>query len=267
MSKTKREAAPGTRTRRDAALVEVKPVDPPSLESRGTAHVITESIIQGGPAALLANDQNAKLLAEHYGEVFGEEFKAQWTFETKWLQSLQSTHRGRVQANYAMQWRPTFLAVVALAHGVILGCRASGVAPHTVISHRAADPDFDAQVVAAQAHCIQLLHSVTMRDAIEGILEPVLWQGIPVAYVRKVDNRLRIEMLRAHMPETFKTPGSKVQISTGNNLFLGEGAQLDQEKTMKLVGMRQESLRRLQEKKANAREVGTLALPPVPPMT
>lgn len=245
-------------------MVEVKPVPRPSLESMGTGHVHTESIIAGGPHALIASNKNARLLAEQCGEVFGENTISDWTFETVWLQNLRETTRGRARAEYAMRWRPMFLAVVSLTHGITLGCRAAGVAENTVLGQREADVDFDAQVLAAQAYCIQLLHSVTMRDAIEGVLEPIFWQGIEVGHVRKVDNRLRVEMLRAHMPQTFKTPGSKVNVNTGNQLILGgSGTLADRSVIEQLMGMRQESLRRIDAK----RVVGTDQTIPVPPTT
>jgi len=96
------------------------------------------------------------------------------------------------------------------------------------------------------------LHDVTMKSAIEGECEPIFWQGIEVGHVRKVDNRLRIEMLRAHMPKVFKTPGSKVAISTGNqqNMFICGPEEQD-----KLIALRQESLRRIAAKKADATAV------------
>jgi hypothetical protein len=109
-----------------------------------------------------------------------------------------------------------FLACVALSHSVILGGKAAGVSPHTVIDHRQADPEFDAQVLAAQDHCIELLHAVAMRRVIEGDCEPVFWQGIEVGHVRKFDGRLQLEMLRAHMPNKFKTPGAKGALVGGD---------------------------------------------------
>lgn len=59
---------------------------------------------------------------------------------------------------------------------------------NTVKLHQRSDPEFGGQVREAQEEGIQLL------------------------------NRLRIEMLRAHMPSKFKTPGTKVAISTGTVL-------------------------------------------------
>jgi hypothetical protein len=244
-----RRATPGIRHRRDngPAELDVKPVPPPTPAQLGTLHLHTEAIIRDGPQQLLQAHHRASKLADR----FGEEFKEQWRLKTKWLDQLAASHRARErdQARYAMLWRPMFLAVVALSHSVMLGSRAAEVSKQTVLNHREADPEFDAQVIEAQEHCIELLHSVTMRSAIEGDLEPIYWQGIEVGHIKKFDNRLRIEMLRAHMPHTFKQPGAKVAINTGatqNNTFICGPAEIE-----KLVALRQEALRRIQAKKAN----------------
>lgn len=262
MSKTKRQAAPGTRTRRDAHLVEVKAVAAPTPEQLGTSHLYTSVVLEGGPRAVIRAEHEAARLSDK----FGEEIEAKWCLATKWLLSLNHLSADqRARARYALQWRPRFLAVVSLTRSQMMAARAAKVSRNTVLAHRRADPDFDEQVIAAQEQAVDLLVDMTMRTAIEGECKPIYWQGIRVGHQVEYDNRLRIEMLRAYRPDTFKTPGSKVSVHTGNNLFLGDGAALDPERQEKLIGMRQESLRRLQEKKANAREVGTLALPPVPP--
>lgn len=284
---TKRQAEPGKRHRREAALVEVNEAPPLAEADKGTLHIHTEDIIRGSRRAKMIHGS-----ADAAVEAFSKEFIAQWSFSTPYLAARLNLgkpnkpassdapdapnlsgemveedihYRARASAEYAMLWRPTFLATVALAHSVNIGAKAANVSPNTVNEHRKADPDFDAQVLAAQAYCIELLHSVTMRSALEGDIEPVYWQGIRVDWIRKFDNRLRVELLRAHMPQTFKTPGSRVNVNTGNQLFLDGGGIVDQEKRQKLQEMRQISLARIEEKMANAREVGTPALPPVPP--
>jgi hypothetical protein len=131
------------------------------------------------------------------------------------------------------------LAVVALSYELILGAKAAGVSPQTVINHRHADPDFDAQVIAAQEHCIQILHAVAMRRVIEGDCEPIFWQGIEVGHVRKFDGRLQLEMLRAHMPSKFKTPGAKGSLIGGN---VGQMIICGPEEQAELVRLRQEAL-------------------------
>ena len=63
---------------------------------------------------------------------------------------------------------------------------------------------------------------------------------------QKIDNRLRIEMLRAKMPKVFKTPGSKLEINTGKEQ---NGFVCGPEEVEHLIALRQEALRRIAEKK------------------
>jgi hypothetical protein len=122
----------------------------------------------------------------------------------------------------------------------ISAARAARVAYNTVKAHRLTDPDFEAQCLAAEEHAVELLHDVSMRSAIEGDCESVFWKGIQVGHIRKFDNRLRIEMLRAHMPSKFKTPGSKVSINSGNSPNVG--IVIGAKEIEKLVALRQEAL-------------------------
>jgi hypothetical protein len=94
--------------------------------------------------------------------------------------------------------------------------KAAHVSYNTVKLHERNDPEFAAQLRQAEEEGAQLLHDVCFQAALEGNLEPVYWQGQIVGQIRKIDNRLRIEMLRAHMPKVFKTPGGKVEIVTGD---------------------------------------------------
>lgn len=187
----------------------------------------------GGSRSIIAAHHEAARLSEK----FGEEIEAKWCLMTPWLYELAQTHRAR--ARYALMWRPRLLAVVALTRSVLLGSRAAHVHRATIDLHRQRDPDFDKQVIAAQEQAVELLHDVTMREAIEGHAEPVFWQGIPIGHIIKHDNRLRIEMLRAHMPATFKTPGSKVAVTTGNTFI---GVAIGEKERDELVSLRQEAL-------------------------
>ena len=247
--KKQRVAAPGVRHRRDNGPqeLEVTPVPPPPADQLGSLHLHTEDIISGGAADLLATHHRASKLAVK----FGEELVDQWRLKTDWMLKLAATHRGRERANYAMRWRPTFLAVVALSHSTMLGCRAAKVNPQTVVAHRREDPDFDAQVLAAQDHCIELLHAVTMRSAIEGDTEPAFWQGIQVGHIKKFDNRLRIELLRAHLPSRFKTPGSgQAPLIAGDN---NQVMIMTPERQDELIRMRREALEAMRPKPTSER--------------
>jgi hypothetical protein len=266
--KPKRIAEPGKRHRRDDGpkALEVRPVAPPTPQQLGTGHVYTHEVLAGGPRALIAAQHEAARLSAK----FGEEIETKWCLATPWLYKLASTDRAR--AHYALMWRPRFLAVVAMTRSILLGSRAARVSRPTIDAHRKADPDFDQQVIAAQEHAVDLLHDVTMREAIEGHAEPIYWQGIPCGHVIKVDNRLRIEMLRAHLPAKFQQPGRgsvNVNLPTGRTTIIIGEKERDE-----LVALRQEALQEMFEKRAQAAEVtasndavevGTVPALPVPP--
>jgi len=66
-----------------------------------------------------------------------------------------------------------------------------------LLSHRKHNPEFAKQWDEARESGIELLHDRVSQRAIEGDLEPVFYIGVAVAYLRKFDSRLQIEMLRA----------------------------------------------------------------------
>lgn len=221
-------------------IATIPPADEPSP---GTLTLQTEAMIRGGADELIrAHREAARLSAK-----FGETFEPQWCLMTPWLRQLRLTHRAR--ARYALTWRPRFLATVALSRSVMMGARAARVSPQTVMAHRRADPDFEVQVMAAEEHAVELLHDVTFKRALEGDCEPIFWQGIQVGHVKKYDGRLQLEMLRAHMPKVFKTPGSKAPLAIGDNANI---LIVDDETRAKLIEMRQSALKDMAAKRANA---------------
>jgi hypothetical protein len=260
IANSKRHSSPGRRTRRPNGpeTFEVTPVPPPDPRDIGTATLYSQEILQGGPRAIIAAQHEAARLSAK----FGEEIEAQWCLATPWL--IQLTASNRERARYTLMWRPRFLACVALTRSIIFGCRAAKVDKNTVRLHREQDPDFDLQVIAAQEHAVELLHDVTMKEAIEGRAEPIFWQGIPCGHIIKTDNRLRIEMLRAHMPRQFKTPGhgpavGAINIGAGaGGTFNGPTVIVDATVRDELVALRQEALRQIA-----AGEASKLAQKPV----
>jgi hypothetical protein len=129
-----------------------------------------------------------------------------------------------------------------------LALRAARVSYNTVRAHERNDPEFAAQLKEAEEEGAQLLHDVCFKAALEGNLEPIFFQGQIVGHIRKYDSRMQIEMLRAHMPKTFRTPGTKVQFNTGptnNVLVCGPGER------EALIAARQESLKRMAAQRAD----------------
>lgn len=250
-----RVSAPGTRHRRDngPAAFLVTPVPEPTPAQIGSAHHFTSLILQGGERGVIAAEHEATRLSEK----FGEEIEAEWCLATTWLKGLTSSSRER--ARYTLQWRPRFLAIVSLTWSVLLGCRGARVAYNTVKAHRRDDPEFDAQVLEAQDRAVEFLHDVTFRDALEGTCKPIFWQGIQVGHIREYDNRLRIEMLRAHMPRVFKTPGQQTSINIGagaGSVFNNTNVIVDAGARDELVALRREALQEI----AKGREKAALVV-------
>jgi hypothetical protein len=194
--------------------------------------------------------------------------------ETAYLQQLTLTHRAR--ARRALRWRPKFLSALSASCSFTFAARAANVAYNTFRLHQRNDPEFARQVAEAEEEAFDLLHARCFKAVVEGELEPVYFQDKIAGHTRKFDSRLAIELLRAHMPDKFKTPGSHTAAKA--NAPGASGLVVTPEVQAELMAMRQESLRAIEEKKAKAVEVGNLApngakldgtpaLPPVPPVT
>jgi hypothetical protein len=173
--------------------------------------------------------------------------------ETEYLKQLTLTHRAR--ARRALRWRPKFLSALTASCSFTFAARAAKVAYNTFLLHQRNDPEFARQVAEAEEEAIDLLHARCFKAALEGELEPVYFQGKIVGHTRKFDSRLAIELLRAHMPDVFKTPGSR-HAAANVNAPGASGIVMTPEVQAELMAMRQESLRAIEEKKARAIEVG-----------
>lgn len=256
------------------AELNVTAVPDPDPAELGTLSKYTHEILKDGPRALIAAEHKAAKLAAR----FGVDFESKWFLKTPWLSAIERGDPDALHAfsrdgsaperghgprlvRYALQWRPRYLAVLALTHSTIFAAKAAKIGVNLPRAHRRVDPDFDAQCNAAEEHAIDLLKDVTMKSAMEGEMEPVFWQGIQVGHIKKVDNRLRIEMLRALAPKTFKTPGgSRVSINNASgsqNIFALSSEDQDQ-----LVQLRQDALQLIHDKRPHHPE--SLNLTPIP---
>jgi hypothetical protein len=130
---------------------------------------------------------------------------------------MDAAHRAR--ARYALQWRPHFLAALALSHSPRLAARAAHISPMTAYSHRRNDPEFAEQWEEAESHATDLIVGRAFQRALEGDCEPIFYKGKVVAHVRKFDTNVQIAVLRALRPDKFKTPGTQVNIGTKGDVF------------------------------------------------
>jgi hypothetical protein len=203
-----------TPTKPEANAGKVQPAPGPNPKELGFNTVVLEEIIRGGPGELEKVEQKARKLAKLYGE----EFEAKWFLETAWLKQMDSAHRAR--ARYALKWRPHFLAALALSRSPRLAARAAHISPMTAYFHRRNDPEFAEQWEEAESHASDLILARAFQRALEGDCEPICYKGVIVGHVRKFDTTLQIAMLRAFMPERFKTPGTQVNIGTKRDVFV-----------------------------------------------
>ena len=136
------------------------------------------------------------------------------TIETQYLRQLKLSHRARARA--AIRWRPRLLKALADSCSFTLAVKAAGISYNTFLHHQRQDPEFASQVTQAEEAAVDLLHAKCFQAALEGQLEPVYFQGKVIGHTRKFDSRLAIELLRAHMPDKFRTPGIRTDSTPQN---------------------------------------------------
>ena len=128
--------------------------------------------------------------------------------------------------------------------------KAARVCFNTVRAHERSDPEFAAQLKEAEQEGAELLHAVCWKSAMEGNVEPVYFQGQIVGHIRKYDSRMQIELLRAHMPHLFKTPGSHAPVISGDNN--NKGMIMTAERQDELIRLRREQLEAMRPKELKA---------------
>jgi hypothetical protein len=101
------------------------------------------------------------------------------------------------------------------------------------------DSDFAEQWEATESHATELILGRAFQRALEGDCEPIYYKGVVVGHVKKFDTSLQIAMLRAFMPERFKTPGQQpANINTGQQNIL----VLDEATRIRLIEKRRQAL-------------------------
>jgi hypothetical protein len=116
--------------------------------------------------------------------------------------------------------RATFLEYVAKYGVIALGAQAAGVSSQTCYKARRDDPDFAAAWDEALERHADACEREAYRRAVEGVDEPVFWQGEECGAVRKYSDRLLSERLQSRRPEAYRhnvSVDAKVdaKISTG----------------------------------------------------
>jgi hypothetical protein len=113
----------------------------------------------------------------------------------------------------------------------------------TAYFHRRNDPDFAEQWEEAESHAVDLILGRAFQRALEGDCEPIYYNGAVVGHVRRFDSRLQIALLRAFMPERFKTLGQQA----ANTPIVQQQSilVLTEEERTRLMAVRREALGRM----------------------
>jgi len=237
---------------------DIAPAPPINAGDFGALTNYINAALHAGPEGLRKAQREANSFARKFGLTYLE---PSWFVATPWLKDWAegsintngNTHhalgspstlnkRGqsdtRLRVRAGIRWRSAWLLNYAMTASITMACRQAKISEHTFYYHKKNDSDFAQLVENAKAHAIDLLHTRCFQRALEGDIEPVHWQGVVVDHVRKFDSRLQIEMLRAHMPNTFKTPGTApVNVETGDKILV-----LDEATRMKLIEARRKAL-------------------------
>lgn len=193
----------------------IVPADPPDC---GFNTDQLAAAIAAGPAGV----RNAQRLAINHAKRFMQESAQKWILDTPFLQAQRNSAdtRQRASARHSRHWRPRFLAALSMSNSVLLSSRHASVSRGQAYQERKEDPDFAKQWDAAIEDALELLHSRVWQRSLEGDVEPVWYMGVPVAYIRKFDSKLQIELLRAWKPDRFKTAGVNVNVGTRGDVFV-----------------------------------------------
>lgn len=97
-----------------------------------------------------------------------------------------------------------FLAVLADTCNVSKACAHAGIGRVTVYEWRDADPDFAARWDQAKRIGADILEEEALRRAVEGVQEPVYYQGTLVDTVTKYSDTLLMFLAKGAKPEVYK---------------------------------------------------------------
>jgi hypothetical protein len=215
---------------------QIAPAAFPDPAQLGHTTILVDKALAAGPAGLRKAQRVALKFARQFQQEAEDHFKKRTDFLNRWFDS--NDPNARAGARYALVWRPKFLAGLSLTNSPTLAAQFARTTKQTVYNHRKWDSEFAQQWQEAIENAVDLLHARAFQRALEGDCEPVFYMGVPVAYVRKFDSRLQIELLRAYRPDRFKTPGgASVNVGTRGDVFV-----LTEEQRHELIRINREYL-------------------------
>lgn len=114
---------------------------------------------------------------------------------------------GRATELRGPQYHPqkrAFLAAIAETGNLTIAARAVGIDRRRHYDWLANDREYEDEFREAMETAADLLEAEARRRAVEGVAEPVFYQGKPVGAVRRFDSTLLIFMLKGIRPEKYR---------------------------------------------------------------
>ena len=102
------------------------------------------------------------------------------------------------------QKKKAFLESLSSCGNVTLAARESGITRQEWYRERADDEKFAATWEGAVQLGVEALEDEARRRAVDGVDEPVFYQGKVSGHVRKYSDTLLIFLLKAHKPEKYR---------------------------------------------------------------
>lgn len=101
-------------------------------------------------------------------------------------------------------WIPAFLETLARSANVTTSVRAAGITQTTAYTRRRTDDGFAKDWDEALDQGIARLEEAARHRALDGVDEPLMYQGEVVGHVKRFDTALTIFLLKAHRPEVYR---------------------------------------------------------------
>ncbi len=100
--------------------------------------------------------------------------------------------------------RATFLAEYAACGSLTRAAGAAGVSRAWVYNERDRNADFAAELEEAHSIACDHLMAEARRRAVDGVEEPVFYQGVQCGSVQRYSDKLLAMLLKGLMPEVFR---------------------------------------------------------------
>src|SRR5829696_4601355 len=119
----------------------------------------------------------------------------------------QSSERSEAPRRTGGHWKPTFLEFLRATANVSASARGVGISKQAAYKAREKDEEFREAWEDALDEATDALEAEARRRALEGVREPVFYQGKEVGYIPRYSDTLLIFLIKGRRREVF---GDKV---------------------------------------------------------